>query len=90
MAGTGLATAIFAGLPAIVFGGSGAPPPSTFVVHPAWVAHGYLATLLVVFIIVHVVAALHHQFVRRNASFQRMFFGRRVSPSSTPEQWFHR
>ena len=40
MVATGFATAILAGLPAIVFGGSGAPlpPPSRFI--PSFLAHG--------------------------------------------------
>lgn len=42
MAATGFATAIFSGLPAIVFGGSGAPLPPDFLIYPTRVAHGYL------------------------------------------------
>jgi cytochrome b561 len=61
-----------------VFAGSGAPLPPTFAVYPTWVAHGYIAALLVGFITLHVLAALYHQFVRRDGLFRRMFFGRRV------------
>ncbi len=86
MAGTGYATAILAGLPAIVFGGSGAPLPPTFMIYPTRVAHGYVATLLVGFIILHVLAALYHQFVRKDALFRRMLLGRRVSNSSGPAE----
>ncbi len=78
MAGTGFATAILAGLPDIVFGGSGAPLPQSLLIYPTRVAHGYVAALLVGFIIVHVLAALYHQFVRKDGLFRRMFFGRRV------------
>jgi cytochrome b561 len=65
MVGTGYTTAIVAGLPAIVFGGSGDPLPPTFAVYPSWVAHGFIATLLVGFIALHVLAAFYHQFVRK-------------------------
>jgi cytochrome b561 len=78
MAGTGFATGLLAGLPEIVFAGSGAPLPPTFAVYPTWVAHGYIAALLVGFITLHVLAALYHQFIRRDGLFRRMFFGRRV------------
>ena len=86
MVGTGYATGILAGLPAIVFGGSGAPLPPTFVVYPTRVAHGYLAALLVVFIILHVLAAFYHQFVRKDGLFRRMVFGRRVANPSGPAE----
>ncbi len=79
MAGTGYATAILAGLLEIVFGGSGAPLPPTLMIYPTRVAHGYIATLLVGLIILHVLAAFYHQFVRKDALFPRMFLGRRAS-----------
>jgi len=79
MAGTGYTTAIVAGLPEIVFGDSGAPLPPTFMIYPTFVAHGSIAALLAGFIILHVVAALYHQFVRKDGLFRRMFFGRPVS-----------
>ena len=56
MAGTGFATAILAGLPAIVFAGSGDPLTHSFLIYPTRVAHGYIATLLVGFIVLHVLA----------------------------------
>ena len=86
MAGTGFTTAILAGLPAIVFGGSGAPLPPTFLIYPTREAHGYIATLLVCFIILHVLAALYHQFVRKDGLFRRMLFGRRVSNPPAPAE----
>jgi cytochrome b561 len=77
MAGTGFATGILAGLPEIVFAESGDPLPPSFAIYPTWIAHFYLATLLVAFISLHTLAALYHQFVRKNGLFRRMFFGRR-------------
>jgi len=78
MVGTGFATAILAGLNKIVFHGSGDPLPPDFLIYPTRVAHGYLAALLVGFITLHVLAALYHQFVRKDGLLRRMFFGRRV------------
>jgi cytochrome b561 len=86
MAGTGYTTAILAGLPAIVFAGSGAPLPPSFLIYPTRVAHGYIATLFAGFIVLHVLAAFYHQFARKDGLFRRMFFGRRVSnPSAAAE-----
>ena len=79
MVATGFATAILARLPSIVFGGSGAPLPSTFMIYPSFLAHGYIATILAGFIVLHVLAAFYHQFVRRDRLFARMFYGRRAS-----------
>ena len=78
MVGTGFATGLLAGLPEIVFAGSGAPLPPSFAAYPTWTAHGYLAALLAGLIALHVLAALYHQFVRRDGLFRRMSFGRRT------------
>jgi cytochrome b561 len=78
MVGTGYATGILAGLPAIVFAQSGAPLPASFLVYPTRVAHGYLAALLAGFIGLHVLAALYHQFIRKDPLMRRMSIGRRA------------
>jgi len=77
MAGTGLATAILAGLPSILFGGSGAALPESFAVFPTRVAHGLIAKLLITIMAVHALAALYHQFIRRDGLLGRMWFGSR-------------
>jgi cytochrome b561 len=77
MAGSGLATAILAGLNRSVFQGTGEPLPPSFDAYPSFVAHGYFALLLAGFVILHVVAALYHHFVRMDGLFRRMWFGRR-------------
>ncbi|MCC6779438.1 MAG: cytochrome b/b6 domain-containing protein [Hyphomicrobiales bacterium] len=79
MVGTGFATAILAGLPDIVFARSGKPLPPDFLVYPTRVVHGYLAWLLVALIVLHVLAALYHQLVRKDGLLRRMAFGRRVA-----------
>jgi len=77
MIATGLATALLAGLPAIVFGGSGAALPASFDVFPTRVIHGVIAKVFVALIAVHATAALYHQFVLRDGLLKRMWFGRR-------------
>lgn len=77
MALSGLALAIAAGLPAIVFGGSGDPLPVDFLIYPPRMVHGLLANVLVVLIIAHIAGFLYHQFIRRDGLFRRMWFGDR-------------
>lgn len=77
MAGSGIATSILAGLPAIVFGGSGDPLPESFSIYLPRVVHGAVAGLLLAVIILHAGAALYHQFVRRDNLLARMWFGKR-------------
>lgn len=76
MAASGIALALQAGLPEIVFGGAGSLPESFSAFTPRAV-HGLLARLLLALIALHVVAALYHQFVRRDSLLRRMAFGRR-------------
>ena len=69
---SGIATSALAGLPPIVFGGSGAPLPASFLAFPSFRAHALLALLLVAMIALHLAGALYHQFVRRDQIFARM------------------
>lgn len=77
MAVSGIATAVQAGLPAIVLGGSGAPLPDSFSIYPPRIAHGIVAKLLLALVLLHVLAALYHQLVRRDRLLSRMWFGKR-------------
>ncbi len=77
VAGSGLAIASMSGLPDIVFGQSRAPLPADFSDYAPRAAHGILTKLLVLMILGHAVAALYHQFVRKDRLFSRMWFGRR-------------
>lgn len=77
MAASGIATARMAGLPEIVFGGSGAPLPETFYEYPPRYAHGIIGTLLGLLVLGHIAAALYHQLVRRDGLLSRMSFGPR-------------
>jgi cytochrome b561 len=84
MAGTGLATAILAGLNRIVFQGSGEPLPSSFAPYPTFAAHFYLAWFLIGFLVLHGLAALFHQFFLKDGLFWRMWFGQRAPDSPAP------
>lgn len=77
MVATGYATGILAGLPDIVFAGSGQPLPPDFHVFWTRVAHGWLAILLAIAIVLHIGAALYHHFGRRDGLLRRMTFGPR-------------
>ena len=77
MAVSGFVTARLAGRPEIVFGGSGAPLPASFAGYPSFRAHALLAIVLAAMVAVHGIAALYHQFVRRDALLGRMALGGR-------------
>jgi cytochrome b561 len=77
MAGSGIATSMQAGLPDIIFGGSDAALPETFSVYAPRIAHGIIAKILFLTIILHVLAALYHQFIRKDGLIGRMWFGQR-------------
>ena len=61
-----------------VFQPNGGSLPENFAVFPSFRAHAALATLLAVLIVVHVAAALYHQFVLKDGLFRRMWFGQRT------------
>jgi cytochrome b561 len=84
MAGSGLATAILAGLNRSVFQGTGEPLPPSFEPYPSFVAHGYFALLLAGLIVLHLLAALYHQVVRKDGPLRRMWFARRALDSPGP------
>lgn len=77
MAASGIGTSLLAGLPDIIFGGSGTALPETFEQFLPRIAHGIIAKVLFVMIILHVLAALYHQFIRKDGLFGRMWFGKR-------------
>ncbi len=77
MAASGIATSIQAGLPDIVFGGSGAALPETFTIYLPRIAHGIIGKVLFITIVLHAVAALYHQFIVKDGLMGRMWFGQR-------------
>lgn len=76
MALSGLALSVKANLPAAVFDGSMSLPASFTDFAPRQV-HGWFAKALLVLIIGHVLAAVYHQFIRKDGLLGRMWFGRR-------------
>lgn len=77
MVGSGLATAFSADLFAITFGGSGDPLPEDLTKFTARLVHGFIATLITLLVVAHVIGWAYHQFVRRDDLIKRMWFGRR-------------
>jgi len=77
MAASGIGIAVLAGLPDIVFFGSGAPFPESFEIFPPRIGHGFFAKLLIALIALHAAAALFHQFIRKDGLIARMWFGKR-------------
>ena len=78
MAASGWAMAISAGLPSILFGEATSAAPEDLTVYPARVAHGVVATVFMLTIAAHFVAALYHKFVRKDGLLSRMWFGKRT------------
>lgn len=74
---SGIGIALQANLIEIVFQRSGTPLPETFYDFPPRIAHGIMAKLLMLLLVGHIAAALYHQFIRRDALFARMWFGKR-------------
>ena len=79
MALSGIGISALAGLPPIVFGGSGDPLPADFWAYPPRYAHAVLANILMVLIVLHVAAFAWHQWIRKDSLFRRMWFGDRSS-----------
>ena len=77
MVATGYATALIAHLNDIVFARSGAPLPASFEPYPTFRAHGVIATMLAILVVLHVLGALWHWLVRRDGVMRRMGFGGR-------------
>jgi cytochrome b561 len=75
MAVSGLGLFQLANLPA-VFSGA-APYPRDFFQYPPRLGHGLVSTVLLLLILLHIGAALYHQFIRRDNLLARMWFGRR-------------
>ncbi|MCF6306230.1 MAG: cytochrome b/b6 domain-containing protein [Rhodobacteraceae bacterium] len=77
MIASGWGTALAADLPAILFGGSGAVLPEDFYEFAPRLVHRIVFILLSLLIVLHIVAALYHQFVQKDHLLGRMWFGKR-------------
>ena len=76
MVGSGIATAVIAGLPDIVFNNSGVALPEDFNNILPRIFHGVIAKVLFAMIFLHVLGALYHQFIRKDSLISRMWFGK--------------
>ncbi|MEL6126777.1 MAG: cytochrome b/b6 domain-containing protein [Pseudomonadota bacterium] len=72
---SGLAMAFGNGLFEIVFGGAADRIPDNL--GPARAAHGVISTLLIGLVLLHIAAAVYHQFLLKDGLLRRMWFGRR-------------
>lgn len=72
---SGASLAASTGLPDIVFAGHGFLP-ADFRHLPARTVHGVVAKILTIAVILHVIAALFHQFIRKDRLLSRMWFGK--------------
>jgi cytochrome b561 len=72
MVGSGMATALIAGLPDIIFNNSGVALPENFNDILPRIFHGVIAKVLFVMIFLHVLGALYHQFIRKDSLLSRM------------------
>ena len=77
MAFAGIGITVQAGLPDIVFGGSGEPLPKDFFEFPPRIGHAIIAKILMIMIALHVVGALYHQIKLKDRLISRMWFGKR-------------
>ncbi len=75
---SGLGTAFSNGLFGIVFGEAGGPIPEGISSGVPRTVHGIASTLLAALLLLHVAAALWHQFWLKDGLFRRMWFGKRA------------
>ncbi|HSH07774.1 MAG TPA: cytochrome b/b6 domain-containing protein [Burkholderiales bacterium] len=80
MAASGLALAVQAGLPQVVFGGLEAALPEDLRAYGARGVHALIGTILISLVALHALAAFYHHFVRRDGLLARMWFGARGAP----------
>lgn len=76
---SGISLAVTSGVGEIIFGGADKPLPEDFMVFTPRILHGIFAKVLLTLVILHVAAALFHQFVKKDALISRMWFGKRQS-----------
>ena len=74
MLASGIGMMALSGAAPAVFGAAGAALPDFHDFAPR-APHGLGANLLILLLVAHVGAALHHQFVRRDGLLRRMWYG---------------
>lgn len=73
---SGIATAKISGVSDTVFNHTGAPLPEHFAIYPTFRVHAIMNLLLAALVILHITAALWHQFIRGDGLLRRMGFGK--------------
>lgn len=73
---SGMSLSLRAGLLPIIFGGSGAALPADFYAFNARILHGFVAPALALLVVLHVGAALYHQFKLKDNLLARMWYGK--------------
>ena len=73
---SGMSLSMQAGLPPIVFGGSGTALSADFYVFSARLLHGFVAPALLLLVLLHVGAAFYHQLVLKDNLLARMGYGK--------------
>lgn len=76
MAISGMSLSLQAGLPSIVFFGSGLSLPTDFYDFTARMLHGFIAPALALLVLLHVGAAFYHQLALKDNLLSRMWFGK--------------
>jgi cytochrome b561 len=75
MALSGMSLSLQSGLISTVFGASSASLPADFFEFRARVLHGFVAPALLVLMLLHIGAALYHQFALKDNLLSRMWYG---------------
>jgi cytochrome b561 len=76
MALSGIGTLVASGAGPILFGATDASLPATFYDVAPRHAHGIIAEVLAVLVLLHIVGAAYHQLVLKDGLLRRMWFGR--------------
>jgi cytochrome b561 len=78
MIGSGIWLMMSSGAAEVIFDGAAKPLPD-FAIFPAYLVHSTMAMILEALFILHVLAALYHQFIRKDRLFARMGIGRAIT-----------
>lgn len=76
MVASGIATAVQADLPTLLSSVPTGRLPTSFTQYPARMAHSAIAAILLLTIALHLLAAVYHQWIRRDGLLSRMWFSR--------------
>ena len=75
---SGISLSLQAGLLPIIFGGSGVALSADFYVFVTRMLHGVIAPMLALLVVLHIGAALYHQFVLKDNLLSRMWYKKKA------------